>query len=113
MSKFISNYIEFLKDLHKTNINKEKFQITIKTDNIKNNVSMTLKLDGLMIRYIVAISASLDLIRVESELKNMIVLIPQKSQPQAQLGELDHRPYVNTKDSLFYKETLVKEAEEP
>ena len=110
MSKFISNYIEFLKDLHKTNINKEKFQITIKTNNIKNNVSMTLKLDGLMIRYIVAISASLDLIRVESELKNMIVLIPQKSQPQAQLRELDHRPYVNTKDSLFYKETLVKEA---
>ena len=113
MSKFISNYIEFLKDLHKTNINKEKFQITIKTNNIKNNVSMTLKLDGLMIRYIVAISASRDSIGVESELKNMIVLIPQKSQPQAQLGELDHRPYVNTKDSLFYKETLVKEAEEP
>ena len=74
---------------------------------------MTLKLDDLRIRYIVAISASRDSSGVESELKNMIVLIPQKSQPQSQLGELDHGPYVNTKDALFYKETLVKEVEEP
>ena len=44
MSKFISNYIEFLKDLHKTNINKEKFQITIKTKDIKINASIKLKI---------------------------------------------------------------------
>ena len=40
------------------------------------------------------------------------MLIPKKSQQQAQLGELDHGPYVNTKDPLFYKDTLVKEAED-
>ena len=41
------------------------------------------------------------------------MLIPKKSQQQAQLEELDHGPYVNTKDPFFYKDTLVKKAEEP
>ena len=38
----ISNYIKFY--LYKTNINEEKFQITIKTKDIKINVSIKLKI---------------------------------------------------------------------
>ena len=41
-----------------------------------------------------------------------MVMIPKKSR-QAQLKELDRGPFMNTKDPLFYKDTLVKEAKEP